>query len=93
VDAGEGDEVFVVVDPREITLHTERPAGTAQNVFRGAIAQLIPEPPWGERVRAALDTRPPLVAEITARAVQALGLREGQTVYAAFKATAARGYR
>jgi molybdate transport system ATP-binding protein len=93
VDAGEGDEVFVAVDPREITLHTERPAGTAQNVFAGAIVQLIPEPPLGERVRAVLDTRPPLVAEITARAVQALGLREGQTVYAAFKATAARGYR
>jgi molybdate transport system ATP-binding protein len=93
VDAGEGDEVFVVVDPREITLHAERPAGTAQNVFAGSIVQLIPEPPLGERIRAVLDTRPPLVAEITAHAVGALGLHEGQTVYAAFKATAARAYR
>ena len=93
VDVGEEDEVFVVVDPREITLHVERPAGTAQNVFAGSIVQLIPEPPLGERVRVVLDTRPPLVAEITARAVGALALREGQTVYAAFKATAARAYR
>ncbi len=93
VDAGEGNDVFVVVDPREITLHIAPPAGTAQNVFAGSIVQLIPEPPLGERVRAVLDTRPPLVAEITAHAVGALGLREGQTVYAAFKATAARGYQ
>lgn len=93
VDAGGADEAFVVVDPREITLHTERPEGTAQNVFMGSIVQLIPEPPLGERIRAVLETRPPLVAEITARAVGTLGLREGQTVYAAFKATAARAYR
>jgi len=83
----------VAVDPREITLHTVQPSGTAQNVFSGAIVQLVPEPPFGERVRVILDTRPPLVAEITAHAVQTLGLREGLTVFASFKATAARGYR
>ena len=93
VDAGESEDVFVAVDPREITLHTVQPSGTAQNVFSGAIVQLVPEPPFGERVRVILDTRPPLVAEITAHAVQTLGLREGLKVFASFKATAARGYR
>jgi molybdate transport system ATP-binding protein len=93
VDAeGEG-EVFVAVDPREITLHTAAPTGTAQNVFSGMIIQLIPEPPLGERVRVTLATRPPLVAEVTARAVRTLALREGMSVYASFKATAAKGYR
>lgn len=91
VDA-EGD-VFVAVDPRDITLHLAPPAGTAQNVIAGPIAQILPEPPFGERVRVSLNTRPHLVAEVTAQAVHALGLREGLRVYAAFKATAARAYR
>ncbi len=86
-------EVFVAVDPREITLHTTPPTGTAQNVFAGRVIQLVPEPPFGERVRAILNTRPKLVAEITAHAVRSLGLQEGMEVYASFKATAARGYR
>lgn len=91
VDPGQ-DDVFVAVSPREITLHTAAPASTAQNVFYGRIVQLVPEPPLGERVRIALDSRPPLVAEVTAHAVQTLGLREGLAVYASFKATAAKGY-
>ncbi|HYM91209.1 MAG TPA: ABC transporter ATP-binding protein [bacterium] len=93
VDPGGEDEIFVAVDPREITLHSGPPAGTAQNVFRGRILELVPEPPLGERIRAVLATRPRLVAEITAHAVRTLGLREGTEVYASFKATAAKGYR
>jgi molybdate transport system ATP-binding protein len=93
VDPGEvGAEVFVAVNPREITLHTEPPAGSAQNTFRGTIAELVPEPPLGERLRAVLRTHPPLVAEVTRRAVAVLGLREGAPVYAAFKATGVHTY-
>ena len=93
VDSGNEGEVFVAVDPREITLHTGAPTGTAQNVFFGTIIQLVPEPPRGERVRVTLATRPPLVAEVTARAVRTMTLHEGMSVYASFKATAAKGYR
>ena len=93
VEAEPEDEVFVAVDPREITLHLTPPSGTAQNVFAGPIIQLVPEPPFGERVRVSLQTRPPLVAEVTAHAIDALGLREGLEVYAAFKATSAKAYR
>ncbi len=46
----------------------------------------------GGRVRLILDVGPrhslPLVAEITPRAQDSLGCREGQTLYASFKATA-----
>ncbi len=84
------DQVFLVVDPREVTLHLEAPAGSAQNVFQGPIVEMVPEPPYGDRVRVALGTRPPLVAEVTARAVASLGLREGMTVHASVKATAPR---
>jgi len=80
-------EVFLTVSPREITLFPEHPEGSAQNVFRGPIIELVPEPPAGERVRVVLGTRPMLVAEVTREAVTALALREGLEVFATFKAT------
>jgi molybdate transport system ATP-binding protein len=89
---GEG-EVFVAVNPREITLFLERPAGSAQNVFRGEIRELVAEDPGGDRVRVALATTPPLVAEVTRQAVQSLGLRPGLEVYASFKAVGVEAYR
>jgi molybdate transport system ATP-binding protein len=90
---GEPAEVFVTVDPREITLHTQAPEGSAQNVFSGPVLELAPEPPSGERIRVILGTRPPLVAEVTREAVAALSLREGMPVHASFKATGVRTYR
>jgi molybdate transport system ATP-binding protein len=88
VDPGDdAEDLFAVVNPREITLHLEPPAGSAQNLFAGPILELVPEPPLGERVRVVLGTRPPLVAEITRHAAAALGLREGRMVHASFKAT------
>lgn len=92
-DPGEPGEVFLTVDPRQITLHPHPPEGSAQNVFRGPILELAPEPPSGERIRVVLGTRPPLVAEVTREAVAALGLREGMVVHASFKATGIRTYR
>lgn len=84
---------FLAVSPQEITLYRESPPpGSAQNVYRGPILELIPEPPFGERVRVVLGTRPQLVAEVTRAAVDRLGLAEGGDVYASFKATAVSAY-
>jgi molybdate transport system ATP-binding protein len=83
--AAEGDDA-IVVRPREIALALERPVGTARNVFEGAIEELLPEPPDGELVRVSLATRPPLIAEVTRQAVEALGLVPGRRVFASFKA-------
>jgi molybdate transport system ATP-binding protein len=80
-------EVALVVHPREITLSRERPAGSARNVFSGRVEEIVPEPPDGERVRVMLATHPPLVAEVTRESSRALGLRVGDAVFAAFKAT------
>jgi molybdate transport system ATP-binding protein len=66
-------DLFVAVDPREITLHAHRPEGSAQNVFAGPIVELAPEPPGGERVRVVLGTHPPLVAEVPPRELQGHG--------------------
>ncbi|HTD48936.1 MAG TPA: ABC transporter ATP-binding protein [bacterium] len=86
------EEIFVAVNPSEVTIHTSPLAGSAQNVFAGRIIELVPEPPFGERIRVVLDSKPPLVAQITAHAMQSLGLREGMEVYASFKATAVNVY-
>lgn len=88
----DSDELLVAVDPRDITLHPQSPASSAQNVFRGMIKEVVPEPPLGERVRVAIETHPPLVAEVTAHAVANLNLREGMEIFASFKATRARSY-
>ena len=90
--AGE-DPAFVAVSPREITLHRRPPDGSARNVFMGRVTEIVPEPPHGERIRVALATRPPLVAEITRQAAQGLNLAEGTVVYASFKATGVVPYR
>jgi molybdate transport system ATP-binding protein len=83
---GEDGETAAIVNPREITLTLERPAGTARNVFAGVIEELVPEPPNGERVRVSVLSTPPLIAEVTRPAVDALGLAPGTRVFASFKA-------
>ena len=89
-----GDEpVFVAVSPRDVTLHRQPPDGSARNVFMGRVMEIVPEPPAGERVRVALATRPPLVAEITKQAAVGMELAEGSVVYASFKATGVVPYR
>lgn len=93
VDPGGDAEVFVAVNPREIVLSLEHPAGSARNVFEGRVAEIAPEPPAGERVRVALASEPPLVAELTRSAVADLRLAPGARVYAAFKATGVVPYR
>ena len=93
VDPGGEGEVFAVVNPREISLFREAPEGSARNCFPGVVAEMIPEPPNGERVRIAIQSHPPLVAEITEQAAARLELREGSAVYASFKATGVEVFR
>jgi molybdate transport system ATP-binding protein len=84
--------VYLTISPREIALFRTPPDGSAQNVFAGAVLEIVPEMPSGERVRVVLDTKPMLVAEVTPEAVASLSLREGTRVYAAFKATGVHIY-
>jgi molybdate transport system ATP-binding protein len=88
VGGGAAGEVWVVVAPRDVTLSREAPHGSARNLVRGRIAELVPEPPFGERLRVSLDSVLPLVAEITPEAARALALAPGEEVVASFKATA-----
>jgi molybdate transport system ATP-binding protein len=97
-----GEEAFVVVDPRSITLYQNPPDSSARNVFRGEIVQILRlDTPTGRegrfdgRVRVSIlldNTMPPLTAEITDASAVRMELREGKAIYAAFKATEARAY-
>ena len=96
-------EVWVVVDPRSITLHQSKPEGSARNVFRGEIIQIIPiSATFSEtekkmeglmRVSMLIDPAlPPLSADITVTSTSQLELSEGKVIYASFKATETRAY-
>jgi molybdate transport system ATP-binding protein len=92
LQAARGDQLFVVVPPDQVTLSVEPPAASARNVFVGVVEAVLPEPPFGERVRVVIGPAPPLVAEITAAAAATLRLVAGSPVYATFKATSIAAY-
>lgn len=97
-----GEEAFVVVDPRSITLYQKPPDSSARNVFSGEIVQVLrldtsigKEERYDGRVRVSIllnTSIPPLTAEITGASAARMELSEGKTIYASFKATEARAY-
>jgi molybdate transport system ATP-binding protein len=97
-----GDEAYVLVDPRSITLYQTLPDSSARNVFQGEIVQLLHlgtnfanESQHDGRLRVSIlidDSAPPLTAEITEASAARMGLSEGKWIYATFKATEARAY-
>jgi molybdate transport system ATP-binding protein len=76
--------VALAVYPWDITLATEPPHDSARNVLRAPIRSIAE---LGNRVRLTVG---PVSAEITKESLARLGLAEGQTVYASFKATGTR---
>ncbi len=77
------DGVLGVLRPADVVIHTAEPEGSARNVLNGRIAEVAFE---GERARVRLDSRPPVVAEITRGSVDRLGLTNAETAWASFKA-------
>ena len=77
-------DVFVVVHPRAVALLQAKPEGTPRNVWRGPIAEIDVE---GPIARIRVGTVPPIVAEVTTAAVEALGLVPGEDVWVTVKAT------
>ncbi|GAC1428519.1 MAG: ABC transporter ATP-binding protein [Ktedonobacteraceae bacterium] len=98
-----GEEAYVIVEPRSITLYPNQPNSSARNTFRGEVTQILrvgntslatnTENEGVFRVTLLIDaTAPPLTAEITQASSARLNLHEGSIVYATFKATEARMY-
>ena len=97
-----GEEVYIIVDPRSITLYQTPPESSARNVFRGEIVQVLRlggsalhTDGENERIRISIlleEGMAPLTAEITEASALRMQLHEGKIVYASFKATEASVY-
>ncbi len=99
VQAEVGMEVYVIVDPRSITIHTSQPEGSARNVFRGTISNILPSSLSSSsyeghvRLDTLLDDgRTPFSIEITQASAERMGLRTGNSIYMSFKASEASAY-
>ncbi|MEX2394254.1 MAG: ABC transporter ATP-binding protein [Actinomycetota bacterium] len=79
----DASDVAIVIHPRAIALHRQRPEGSPRNVWAGTIAAIDDE---GERVRVSVDGAIPLVADVTPDAVRELALVPGAAVYVSVKA-------
>jgi molybdate transport system ATP-binding protein len=81
--------VFAAFPPSAVTLHRERPEGSARNLWPVTVLGMELH---GDQVRLDLAGALPLTADVTPAAVAELGLGEGSEVWAAVKATAAHSY-
>ena len=84
-----GEMVRLCLRPEDVTLSPGRPetgASSARNHLAGRVLRVAASGPY---VRVIVDCGFPLVALVTQRSVDALGLRDGTAVTAHFKATAA----
>jgi molybdate/tungstate transport system ATP-binding protein len=83
--AGDGP-CYAVVRSEEVVLSMTSQSTSARNLFHGRVVEVGA---LGAFARVTLDIRgTPLVAAVTTRSVQEMGLREGIEVYATFKAMA-----
>jgi molybdate transport system permease protein len=82
-----GMDALALCEPAAVTLHRERPDGSARNVLHGPVLELRA---IGGRVRVAVGSGPQVVAEVTAPAAEELQLAVGLEVWAAIKATEVR---
>jgi len=80
-----GEEVSVCVRPEDITLALFKTSSSARNSFPAEIKLIASS---GPLVRVELGCGFPLVALLTRRSAEEMGLEVGKDVYASFKATA-----
>ena len=82
-----GDHVLVGIRPQDIVLSkSEMGPSSMRNTLRGRVRRLIP---LGPSVRVIIDCGAPVVAYVTHRSCEDMGLGEGVQVMVSFKATAA----
>jgi tungstate transport system ATP-binding protein len=83
-----GERVRLCLRPEDVTLiprGASASGSSARNRLTGRVVRLIPS---GPHVRVVVDCGIPLVALVTHRSADELGLRDGAPVIATFKATA-----
>jgi len=93
VEGETGEGVLVCLRPEDVTLtpgEVPLTPSSARNRFHGRVSRVTPQ---GRMFHVTVDCGFPIVAMITPRSVQGLGLAKGREVFAAFKATAAHVIR
>jgi tungstate transport system ATP-binding protein len=80
-----GEEVHVCIRPEEVTISLPPPSSSARNSFSGEVRLVALSGPYA---RVEIDCGFTLIAMITRRSAEDLGLKVGQQVHASFKATA-----
>lgn len=80
-----GEDVYVFVRPEEITVSLQPPSSSARNSLSGELRLVALS---GPLARVEIDCKPTMVALLTRRSAEEMGLRVGQRVHASFKATA-----
>jgi molybdate transport system ATP-binding protein len=81
--------VIVTVKPQAVAVDTDRPHGSARNVWPATVDTIEAS---GDRVRVRLVGSPSIVAEVTPAAVAELRLDRGRSVWAAVKASELAAY-
>ena len=76
--------VYVTFPAHAVTLHRDRPAGSARNSWQAELQRVDVD---GERARVHLGGPLEVRADVTRRSADELGLRPGLTVWASLKAT------
>lgn len=79
-----GEKVSAFIRPEDVTLALSRMSSSARNSFSGKVSRVVL---MGALTRVEIDCGFPLVALVTRRSTEELGLEKGKQVYAAFKAT------
>ena len=83
-DCSAGEEVAACVRPEGVTLALAMVSSSARNSFAGEITRVVSVGPLS---RVKIDCGFPLIALITKRSADELGLERGKQVSASFKAT------
>lgn len=83
-DFPEGAEVSACIRPEDIVLAMSKSTSSARNSFSGEITRIVS---FGALARVEMDCGFPLVALITKRSAEELGMDKSKQVYASFKAT------
>jgi len=91
VDSGQAPagETLLTFFPSDVVLTRERPSQPDSNVFRAEVRDVMH---MGDKVRVYLNGTLAMTAEVTASALEELGLAEGDTVFAAVPASVVRTY-
>jgi tungstate transport system ATP-binding protein len=82
-----GRAVDVLIRPEDITLSLAHDITSARNVFKGRVVRLTL---LGPLARVEVDCGFPVLALVTAKSVEEMGLEPGKELWASFKATSLR---